>query len=262
MIYLSFDTEEFDVPREYGVEYDTLKEGMFVSQYGIERILQILDEESVKATFFCTSNFVLNATDLVRRIQREGHEIASHGCDHWAPKKGDAFRSKSIIEDSLGIAITGFRHPRMFPVNNKELSESGYLYNASLNPTIIPGRYSNLSLSRIPWIEDNVVQIPVSVSPHFRIPMFWLSLHHFPLNIYFTISKRIIKHDGSFNTYFHPWEFYPLNDSPELKIPYIIRKRSGKDMCMRLNRFIDFQKQQGERFGTYNEYANEILKHY
>ena len=44
MIYLSFDTEEFDVPREYGVEYATLKEGMLVSQYGIERILQILDE--------------------------------------------------------------------------------------------------------------------------------------------------------------------------------------------------------------------------
>ena len=50
MIYLSFDTEEFDVPREYGIEFNTLKEGMLVSQYGIERILQILDEESVKAT--------------------------------------------------------------------------------------------------------------------------------------------------------------------------------------------------------------------
>lgn len=38
MICLSFDTEEFDVPREYGVKYDTIKEGMQVSQYGIERI--------------------------------------------------------------------------------------------------------------------------------------------------------------------------------------------------------------------------------
>lgn len=27
---LSFDTEEFDVPREHGVDYDTLKEGMEV----------------------------------------------------------------------------------------------------------------------------------------------------------------------------------------------------------------------------------------
>ena len=30
MILLSFDTEEFDVPREHGVDYDTLKEGMEV----------------------------------------------------------------------------------------------------------------------------------------------------------------------------------------------------------------------------------------
>ena len=34
MVLLSFDTEEFDVPREHGVEYDTLKEGMEVSDIG------------------------------------------------------------------------------------------------------------------------------------------------------------------------------------------------------------------------------------
>ena len=32
MIFLSFDTEEFDVPREHGVEWDTLKEGEAVSK--------------------------------------------------------------------------------------------------------------------------------------------------------------------------------------------------------------------------------------
>lgn len=47
MICLSFDTEEFDVPCEYGVEYDTIKEGMLVSQHGIERILQMPDSDRV-----------------------------------------------------------------------------------------------------------------------------------------------------------------------------------------------------------------------
>lgn len=260
MICLSFDTEEFDVPREYGVRYDTIKEGMLVSQYGIERILQILDEESVKATFFCTSNFVLNATDLVRRIQREEHEIASHGCDHWEPKSDDAKHSKRIIEDKIGVLVDGYRQPRMLAVNNHELADCGYRYNASLNPTFIPGHYSHWKSSRTPWIEEGVVQIPTSVSPHLRIPMFWLSLHHFPLNIYLWLMKRITNHDNGFNTYLHPWEFYPLNDHPELKIPYFKSRKSGAEMEQRLKQVIAFAKIRGYKFGTYREYANEILK--
>jgi peptidoglycan/xylan/chitin deacetylase (PgdA/CDA1 family) len=260
MIYLSFDTEEFDVPRDYGVQYDTIKEGMLVSQYGIERILQILDEESIKATFFCTSNFVLNATDVVKKIQREAHEIASHGCDHWKPKADDARQSKRIIEDKLGIRIEGYRQPRMFAVDNKELAHCGYQYNASLNPTHIPGHYSHLRVSRIPWVEDGVVQIPTSVSPYLRIPMFWLSLHHFPVNIYLWMMKRIVNHDNEFNTYFHPWEFYPLNNHPELNIPYFIRRKSGAEMEQRLKQVIAYAKVLGYKFGTYKEYANEIFK--
>ena len=50
MILLSFDTEEFDVPREHGVEYDTLKEGMEVSRYGTNKILDCLKECGVQAT--------------------------------------------------------------------------------------------------------------------------------------------------------------------------------------------------------------------
>ena len=260
MIYLSFDTEEFDVPREYGVKYDTLKEGMLVSQYGIERILQILNEESIKATFFCTSNFVLNATDLVRRIQKEGHEIASHGCDHWEPKMDDVKLSKKIIEDKIGVMVDGYRQPRMFAVDNNELANCGYRYNASLNPTFLPGHYSHMRVPRIPWVENGVVQIPASVSPHLRIPMFWLSLHHFPLNTYLWLMKRIVDYDNGFNTYFHPWEFYPLNDHPEFKIPYIIRRKAGMEMEKRLKQVISFAKARGYKYGTYREYANETLE--
>ena len=79
MVLLSFDTEEFDVPREHGVKYDTLKEGMEVSKYGTNKILDILKKEGVKATFFCTSNFAQHAPEVMARIMNEGHEIAAHG---------------------------------------------------------------------------------------------------------------------------------------------------------------------------------------
>lgn len=258
MICLSFDIEEFDVPLENGVRYDTQKEGMLMSQKGLERILNILDNNTARATFFCTSNFVQNSMELVRRIIKSGHEVASHGCNHWEPKIGDATRSKEILEDILGVRINGYRQPRMFRVDNNELAECGYSYNASLNPTFIPGRYAHIKSPRTPWLENGVVQIPTSVSPLLRIPMFWLALHHYPQSFYQWLTKRIIKKDGSFNTYFHPWEFCPLSRYPELKIPYIIRRRSGEDMEMRLNRLVSFLKQSGEEFGTYYDYSKMI----
>lgn len=61
MILLSFDTEEFDVPCEHGVNYDPIAEGMAVSMEGTQRILDLLKQEGVRATFFCTTNFAENA---------------------------------------------------------------------------------------------------------------------------------------------------------------------------------------------------------
>ena len=80
MILLSFDTEEFDVPREHGVDYP-LDEAMKVSVYGTNRILDCLLRNDVKATFFCTTNFAENAPEVMKRIIDEEHEIAAHGCD-------------------------------------------------------------------------------------------------------------------------------------------------------------------------------------
>ena len=199
MIYLSFDTEEFDVPKEHGVNFNTLTDGMEVSRYGTTRILDILKKEEVKGTFFCTSNFATNAQDIMHRIVQEGHEVAAHGCDHWEPKISDIWRSKEILEDITNQQILGYRQPRMFKVSIKELAKHHYLYNASLNPAFIPGRYMHLTEPRLPFICEGVVQIPASVTPLMRIPMFWLSLHNFPIQLYTKLSHRILLHDDIFS---------------------------------------------------------------
>ena len=256
MVALSFDTEEFDVPREHGVEWDTLKGGMEVSVYGTNRILDCLKECGIKATFFCTSNFAQNAPQVIQRIMDEGHEIAAHGCDHWNPKPTDMADSKRILEQQTGKTIRGYRQPRMFPLDLAELKKNGYAYNASLNPCFIPGRYMHLSTPRTCFTEDGIVQIPASVSPIFRLPMFWLALHNFPLWYYKRLTRRILRHDGYFNTYFHPWEFYQLNDHPEFRLPYIIRHNSGRKMYNRLSEIITYLKDNGALFCTYSELAD------
>ena len=172
MILLSFDTEEFDVPREHGVDFP-LDEAMKVSVYGTNRILDCLKNNGVKATFFCTSNFAENAPEVMRRIMDEGHEVAAHGCDHWRPQASDVSRSKEILERLTGRTIQGYRQPRMFPVSDTELERMGYVYNSSLNPAFIPGRYMHLSEPRTCFMTGKLLQIPASVTPWIRFPLFW-----------------------------------------------------------------------------------------
>ncbi len=255
MILLSFDIEEFDVPREHGVDY-SLEEGMQVSVEGTNRILDVLKANDVCATFFCTANFAENAPNVMQRIIREGHEVACHGVDHWQPKESDFARSKEIVERVTGITVTGYRQPRMFPVVESEIKRVGYRYNSSLNPAFIPGRYMHLNTPRTWFMKEGVMQIPASVTPLLRFPLFWLSLHNLPEWLYHQLVRRVLRHDGYFVTYFHPWEFYELKKHPELKMPFIIRNNSGLDMVNRLDNLIKMLKSQGHQFITYNDFVN------
>lgn len=255
MILLSFDTEEFDVPREHGVDI-TLEEGMKVSIEGTNRILDVLKKNAVKATFFCTGNFAEHAPEVLRRIIEEGHEVACHGVDHWQPKETDCEMSKQIVERVTGRQVYGYRQPRMFPVSDSEIERVSYRYNSSLTPAFIPGRYMHFTAPRTWFMKGKVMQIPASVTPLVRFPLFWLSLHNLPESLYHRLVRRTLKHDGYFVTYFHPWEFYDLKEHPEFKIPFIIRNNSGHKMMQRLDRLIKMLKQRQYEFITYIEFVN------
>lgn len=260
MILLSFDIEEFDLPRENGVEY-TLREGMEVSVEGTNLILDVLKDNDVRATFFCTGNFALNAPDVMRRIMDEGHEIACHGVDHFEPDETDFELSKQIVEGVCGVETVGYRQPRMFPVVESEIKKAGYWYNSSLNPAFIPGRYMNLSTPRTWFVKDGVMQIPSSVTPILRFPLFWLSLHNLPEKLYHMLVRRVLKKDGYFVTYFHPWEFYELKEHPEFKASFVIKRNSGSAMVKRLDNLVKMLKKEGHEFMTYKEFVelkNEI----
>ena len=125
MVLLSFDTEEFDVPREHGVNF-SLADGMKVSVVGTNRILDLLKDNGVKATFFCTGNFAMHAPEVMKRITDEGHEVACHGVDHWQPTETDFVRSKEIVERVTKQTVYGYRQPRMFPVVESEIKRAGY----------------------------------------------------------------------------------------------------------------------------------------
>ena len=254
-ILLSFDTEEFDLPREHGVDI-SFDDSIEVSKAGTHRVLDILSQLDVKATFFCTVNFARRAPDVIQRIVAEGHEVASHGIDHWQPKPEDVAQSKPELEALTGQPVNGYRQPRMFPVDDDVIEQAGYRYNSSLHPTFIPGRYMHFDVPRVPFYKGGVLQIPTSVSPWVRLPLFWLACHHYPQWLYRRLCLWTLHHDGQFVIYFHPWEFVALGEHPEWNIPYSVRRNTGRTMVRRLQFLIQAFKHDGARFVTYSSFTD------
>ncbi|MDR1980246.1 MAG: polysaccharide deacetylase family protein [Tannerellaceae bacterium] len=260
MILLSFDIEEFDTPAEYGVTL-SVEEQMRLSVEGVERLLAILKKHDVPATFFCTANFALRAPAILLEMKKRGYEIASHGYNHSSFSPEDLKKSKEVLERLTGLPVTGYRMARMMPVSDAEVERAGYRYNSSLNPAFVPGRYYNLNKPRRWFYTGKVLQIPASVTPCVRFPLFWLSFHHLPFPVYRFLALRTLKHDGYLNLYFHPWEFIELGKMKELKLPFLITNQSGRKMIKRLDAFIACFKQRGERFGTFSSFIEEIVEH-
>lgn len=256
MVLLSFDIEEFDLPSEYGFNFDFEKQ-MEVSSQGILNILNILDSYGVDVTFFSTLNFFTNLDkSLQMRIVNSTHELASHGVSHSSFCDDDYKKSKTGLENIAGKEVRGFRMARMAKVDMSLLKSAGYVYDSSINPTYLPGRYNNFSFPRLPYINDNgIYEMPSSVTPVLRIPLFWLSAHNMPVSIYRWLLRKTHSKDFYINIYFHPWEFVDLS-LLDIDIPYIIRHNSGLEMQKRLSGIIKMFLEGNVRFSTISDFIN------
>lgn len=256
MIHLSFDIEEFDLPYEYGEPIDP-KRQIDISELGLCRILDVLESEGVVATFYSTVVFMEGISEETRgRLLAGGHEIASHGYEHSRHSAGDYARSRERLRELTGQEIYGYRMARMQPISHDEQLSAGYLYDSSLHPTWLPGRYNHLTKPRTPYREPNGLwTLPASVVPFVRFPLFWLSMHNLPMWLYKRLCSFTARRDGYLNIYFHPWEFADLR-SYEFKLPGIIQRNSGLLYVERLRELIQHLKEDGHTFApTYESVA-------
>lgn len=146
----------------------------------------------------------------------------------------------------------------MMPVSDEEIEKAGYVYNSSVNPTWLPGRYNNLHISRTYFKIGKVWQLPASVSPWLRIPLFWLSFHNFPLSFYKYLTKRTYKKDGYVNIYFHPWEFTDLNNKERFGFPGYVSKNTGENMKNRLANLLAWANKNNFKSGSITEFVNQL----
>ena len=145
----------------------------------VERVLSLLAEFDVKATFFVLGSVAEQEPSMVPLIAAAGHEVASHGYSHklvtdLGPKgfRDEVRRTGEILERQAGRRPVGFRAPRWSisaattPWAPAILCEEGYLYDSSCNP--LPG-VGEPKGARLPFMVEteagSLLEIPPMVTP-------------------------------------------------------------------------------------------------
>ncbi len=247
-ILFSFDVEEFDLPLEYKHPLP-LDEQLEIGKLGLDAIMPILHSSSFKSTLFTTANFAIHFPETIKLLAMQ-HEIGSHTFYHSNFSNEHLLQSKQKLETISNTEVVGLRMPRMRKVNLNEVKKAGYTYDSSINPTLLPGRYNNLHLPRTVYEEEGIQRLPASVSPNFRIPLFWLSFKNLPYFLFKQLAIQTLKKDGYLCLYFHPWEFININ---QYGLPGYVKKLCGQPLQDRLIRLIADLKKQGE-FMTIKDY--------
>jgi len=250
-ILLTFDLEEFDSIKDENEKFELSKQGLL-------SIISLLDKYKIKATFFTTALFAKKNPVLIRKLDAEGHEIACHGYCHLDSYLKDLAKIKEAKKEieSLGIKIKGFRAPRYEIKDIADLDEFGFVYDSSIHPTWIPGRYFNFFKKREIHKIGKIIEIPLSVLPITRLQIFWLAFKNFPL----AYSKIFTKLNALFSGYtllvFHPWEFINLKN---IKMKWYEKRKYGKELLDMLENYIIFCLKNKYKFTTVSSYLDNYL---
>ena len=198
----------------------------------VERILALLERAGVHATFFTLGWIAERYPAMVRTIVAAGHELASHGYAHLrvssqspAEFAEDVIRSKTLLEQTAGQAVLGYRAPS-FSIGAANLwaldtlLAAGYRYSSSIYP-IRHDHYGMPDAPRFAWLPHGaggLLELPVSTvrlcgrnlpaggGGYFRF---------FPYAVSRWFLRRINSHDGQAGIfYFHPWELDPGQPRP------------------------------------------------
>ena len=193
-------------------------------------ILNIFQENDIKATFFVLAWVAKRYPDLVREISNFGHEIASHGYYHdllhnitESEIKRDIIKSKEILTPLAKNDIIGYRAPS-FSIHQKAvyiLKDLGFKYDASYNVFQLNERYGDIEAENKTdkaffKLKDDLFEFPISSSKHMflNIPFGGGYFRLFP-SFFLKHQFEIISKEKVSSLYLHPWEFDP--SQPKIK---------------------------------------------
>ena len=207
----------------------------------VDELLALMARHGATGTFFTVGWVAERHPAMMQRIVAGGHEVASHTYDHVriTHQTPDAFResvrkTKAIIEDITGSAVTGFRAPSFSIVRGTEwaldiLIEDGHTYDSSLFPVSRSG-YGYVGGGRDPYVierpEGRIMEYPPATIRAFGKTLPAAGGAYFRILPYGLVRAALRGAaargvPGMF--YIHPWEWDP--GQPRLDVPVLTRVR-------------------------------------
>ena len=145
-VCLSFDFDALSiwVSTFKQVSAGPLSRGEYSARVGVGRVLDLLAEKRVPATFFVPAHTAVSFPDQVRSIQKAGHEIAVHGYCHESPVGLTPVEEALLLRRSVEKLRTvlgpdfqphGYRSPATDLSSNTIaiLEEQGFRYDSSMS---------------------------------------------------------------------------------------------------------------------------------
>lgn len=234
MNFLSIDVEDWFHVANYAdviskSEWKTMENRLPKTIY---KILDILDDYQVKATFFILGWVAERQRDLVRAIVEKGHEIGSHGYGHdllyqLGPEKfqEDLLRGLEVLAPVMQDKVLGYRAPSFTLTSQTRwvysiLAKAGIRYDSSVYPLrrrrcgipdapMVPHDVDTSfgSIREFPIATGAILgrRIPIGGGGYFRLYPYWVTA---------SMIRRLNRQGIPAVFYIHPWEFDPDQPVP------------------------------------------------
>jgi len=132
------------------------------------RVLDVLRREGVPGTFFMVGSQAARHPDLVRRVQREGNEIANHTFTHAGMSTGPAWQRRAQVHltEAVLLGITG-HYPRFIRPPYSATSDAVTPSTEKALAKAAGGRYiiALADLDSRDWEKPGVAQIVRNATP-------------------------------------------------------------------------------------------------
>ena len=224
------------------------------------RLLDLFDNNQVKATFFVLGWVAVRTTGLIKEIAARGHEVACHGYSHQLVYnqtldvfREETIRSKALLEDIIQAPVRGYR-AASYSITERSrwaldiLAEAGFEYDSSIFP-VHHDRYGIPDAPEHPYRLEtpsghSLVEFPLSVAkvPGYRLPVAGGGYFRlYPYAVTRAGLRQINRRRSQpFIFYLHPWEIDP--DQPRIAAGWLSRFRhyNNLDKCeSRLQRLMN-----------------------
>ena len=170
-VCLSFDVDNEALWRKNPLPVP-LSEGEYGATTGLPRILALLDQQKVPASFYIPAMSAMLDPQMIKDIMKSGrHEIGVHGWVHESyPQVNDALKEQQLLTQSIdyltraiGKRPVGFRAPswEYSPHTLEQVQKAGFLYDSSFMAMDEPydlvsnGKSTGLLELPVNWIADD-----------------------------------------------------------------------------------------------------------